>query len=506
MNTSSGSGGGEFPVEDRRERAVSEPKAPWYWSSGETAHEYAEWLSQARKSRNASQAQEAFAQGHLLRWLRYMGDVVSCGLVTRAKSLEELFGKQPESERTEVQEPEFSPLLEVARPNLYRANSFRLTELPVDSTGRDFGKRQQMVDMAEKTGMVLPLGPGCVFPVEEGKDSHQVRDAIHRLRNPESRLVSEFFWFWPHALGESHSDEALTALARGEIDRAVDIWHKQEGELTESYVSTHNLAVLRHLTALDLEWSAASNPLTDEQKREAQACWASAFRRWKLLLEHEAFWSRLTARIRELSDPRLTPATARGMRSSLPLMLLLINARLAVQAAERGAAAEAKRHLDVLFQMIGLTGTQAHVANEALRQALDPLRQRIKHTCKMAEADAGADPLHADQAARRLLKEAGPLLAAVDCVLAQGHPTREALHDEVALGALACQISYGNKTDGWKTSVELLQQALPLAVSESARHRIEENLKIVRDNAEMGNYWRGEGYYDLPAPLLEVLE
>jgi hypothetical protein len=554
--------------------AVSEQKEPWHWSSGEIAGDYHEWLSQARQSRNASQAQEAFHQGHLLRWLRHIGDVVSQGLVGQAKSFEELYvvegvacptcrrparsdvlagqwwcnwcgidvqpgyrpeqsadthqvgsekaelrvsdhrrfrlaaaeGKSTESEKAELREPEFPPLLEVARPDLYRANGFRLTELPVDSTGRDFGKRQQMVDMAEKTGMAVPLGPSCILSLEEGKDSHHVRDAIHRLRNPESRLVSEFFWFWPHALGQSRTDEALTALARGNINHAVDIWHKQENSVTESYVSTHNLAVLRHLTALDWEWSAASGPLTDEQKQEVQACWASAFRRWKLLLEHEAFWSRLTARIRELNDPRLTPGTARRIRGSLPLMLLLINARLAVHAAERGNAAESKRHLDVLFEVIGLAGIQARVADEALRRALDPLRQRIKHMCKMAEADAEADPVHADQAARRLLKEAGALLATVDCVLAPGHSTREALHDEVALGVLACQISYGKKTEGWETSVELLKQALPLAVSESARRRIEDNLGIVRNNAELGNDWCGEGYYDLPAPILLLLE
>ena len=79
---------------------------------------------------------------------------------------------------------DFGPLLEMARPDLYRRNGFRLTELPVESTARDFAKRQQMVEMAGKTGLALPPGPARVFPLEEGKDSYQVREAIQRLQDP----------------------------------------------------------------------------------------------------------------------------------------------------------------------------------------------------------------------------------------------------------------------------------------------------------------------------------
>jgi hypothetical protein len=410
---------------------------------------------------------------------------------------------------------EFGPLLEMAQPALYRRNGFRLTELPVDSTTRDFAKRQQMVDMASKTGMALPPGPARIFALEEGVDPYQVREAIQHLHDPQSRLVHEFFWFWPHVLGQSRSDEALAALAREDWERAVDLWHDQEQAQSEGHSSTHNLAVVRHLSALDWEWCAVSRELSDEDKEYIRVSWDSAFRRWKLLIEHEAFWSRLTARIRDLNDPRLTAGTARNIRKSLPLALLLINARLAVQAAERGRMVEARRHVDIMraWEQAPSAETSARkrtgppprnkggpppvpdsaplppLADEALRRALEPLRERVKHLSKTAEAEADADPAHADQPTRRLLQQAPPLLAVIDCLLPAGHPMRDALHDEVALRALGCQISHGNKTEDWETAVSLIEKILPIAVSESARSRIQQNLTTVRGNRDQNLCW-----------------
>ena len=174
----------------------------------------------------------------------------------------------------DIKETEFMPLLEMARTDLYRRNAFRLLGLPVDSTARDFSKRLQMVEMAAGTGMALAAGSASILPLEEGKDAQVVREAIHQITNPDLRLLHEFFWFWPHSLGQSRSDKALVALAQGEIEKAEIIWKEQESGVTESYVSTHNLAVLKHLTALDQEWQARDRKLSLE----------SIFQEWRHVL------------------------------------------------------------------------------------------------------------------------------------------------------------------------------------------------------------------------------
>lgn len=370
-----------------------------------------------------------------------------------------------------------SILLDAARLDLYRVNAFRVAGLPVGATARDMLRQAEKLKVMEKLGGGTPCGGP--LSLDPAPDSDAMREAMQRLHDPERRLVDEFFWFWPHQLGQSKSDEALAALGRGDVKAAAEIWAKQENYHSDSNVSMHNLAVLSHATALDLEHVTLTKPLLDEQKKQRDLCWQQAFQRWKILLQHEGFWSRLTARIRDLDDPRLTTGTARRMQVSLPLALLSINAQLAVRAAERGDTTEAKRHLQIMS-----TWGEEDVVEEALRRAVQPIRERIKTLCKAAEPEADGDPVHADGVTRRLLEQARPLLGVLDALLPAGNPTRDGAHDEVALRALACQIQFGNKTENWKVSLELLEQTLPIAASESARGRIEENIKTVKGNLD----------------------
>jgi len=181
-----------------------------------------------------------------------------------------------------------------------------------------------------------------------------------------------------------------------------------------------------------------------------------------------------------MDDPRLTPGGAQELRRSLPLALLSINAELAVQAAERGDTAEAKRHLGVMVA----GGFDQAVVNEALRQATQPIRDRVKALCREVEPEANRDVAHSDQVVLRLVQQAQPMLAILDCLLSPGHATREGAHDEVALTGLRCQIAYGNKAENWKVSVQLLEMLLAIATSQSTRARIEENIKIVKGNLQ----------------------
>ena len=371
-------------------------------------------------------------------------------------------------------------LLEAARPDLYRLNAFRITELPVDASTRDVSRRQQMVEMARETGLSIPPGPGRALPMGNASDPEILAQAMQRLRDPERRLVDEFFWFWPHRLGQSQNDQALVALARGDAAAASRIWAEQEQAYSEANVSMHNLAVLAHAMALDLEQADAQDRLSPAVKKRHTLWWQQAFQRWRVLLDHEGFWSRLTARIRDLDDQRLTTGTARRLRATLPLALLSINAQLAVQAAESGAAAEAKRHLRIMEE----SGFERSVIDEAMRRTIEPVRQRIKALGQNSEAEANADPEHADAVTYRFLDQAKALLDILDCLLPVEHPTRQAMHDEVALTALRCQIAYGNKTEDWAVSLDLLQRMLPLAAGKAARERLEENIRIVEGNQQ----------------------
>ncbi len=374
-------------------------------------------------------------------------------------------------------------LMEAARPELYQLNAFRVTELHVDVTARDIARQVELAKLQEKFG-VRVKGTRGALPLTPRPDGGAVREAMQRLRDPERRLVDELFWFWPCELGRSRDDPALRALAAGEVKDALLAWAAREKTSSDSGVSTHNLAVLYHTLALDIELKGRVERLAPQQVELRDKYWRAAYQRWKALLDHEGFWSRLSARIRELDDPRLTTGTARRIRAALPLALLSINAQIALRAAERGDKAEAARQLDYMRSW----GTNGAI-EEALCLVLKPVRERLNLMCKKAGEQAEADPPHADKVVRSLLADTRPLLAIVDNLMPETSLTRVNIHDEVAITALQCQIVYGNKTEDWRVSIGLLELTLPVAASDSARDRIKENIRIVKENMSYLTCW-----------------
>ena len=372
--------------------------------------------------------------------------------------------------------------LEAARLELYRLNAFHVMELPVDATPRDLTKRQQIVEMAINTGLTIPPGSGRALPFQEVTNPNALREAVQRLRDPERRLVDEFFWFWPYKLNNSSSDEALHSLACEDVETACKMWSIQEQEQSEANISVHNLGILAHIYALELEDKPLNRTLSIEQEKQRDVYWDLSFKRWKILLANENFWNRLTMRIRDLDDPRLTTGMARRMRDSLPLMLLIINAQLAVRAAERGSKIDAQRHRQIMNQ----SGFEQVDIEEALRRALGPTREMIKSLCQAADTEASADPKAAGKVSLWLLEQVQPRLAVIDYILPAGHPTRDSLHDDVAQQMLTCQFAFGNKTEDWQTCQKILKLILSIAAGPFIRVRVEENLKIVK------SFWESE--------------
>jgi len=408
-------------------------------------------------------------------------------------------------------------LLSAGHPFLYRENAFRVSGLPVESGPREISKHLDKLRMAQKYGATdTQRTPLMMIPPP---DEQALRNALHKLNDPEKRLIDEFFWFWPNRLGQSRNDDVLALLADGHIDNASQRWLIMEQD-SESLVSMHNLAVLYHCLALDIEAAAFIRALTYEEVSRANRYWDLAFKRWKIVLDHEPFWSRLSARIRAFDDPRLTTGLARRMRECLPLALLSINADLAVRFAEAGDMAGAKRQLAVMSSwdleaagagredkednkktcLLGITGG---VALEALKRALETLRQRIKSICRSAKTKTDKDGAQGSVAANDLLEQANPLLKILDALLPAEDVTREAAFDEVAGVALRCNIEFGNKTDKWKDSLKLLKRVKPIAATQALKSRIQDNLDTVNNNFVYCTCWFCQ---ENPAEMSAALE
>ena len=390
-------------------------------------------------------------------------------------------------------------LTDAAQPNLYQVNAFRVLELHAECNLAEAAKRQKMLEIAAKTGAPTPPGSGRAMPLATLPDNFSITAAIQRLQDPFSRLIDEFFWFWPSQPGNVANDPALQSLRNGDVQSAVDQWGAQP--LSDS-AAVHNLAVLYHIMAMDLESLGAERTLTDVEKNNLNLFWRQSFRRWSTLINSDSFWHRLEERIRSFGDTRLRPEAVGDLRRGTTQLLLMINARLAVAAADRGDYNTTQRHTKVMND----SGFEKSAILNVLTAAVDSLRDRLKTYVSNAKKESETDPIHANRTAERLINLATPVLSAIDQLLPVDAPAREASHDEVALGALECLIPYGNKTEDWKGALLLTNRIRPLVMSTSGRQRMEENIKTLEENAKSGNDWCGSGYFDLPAELFTPLE
>ncbi len=368
-------------------------------------------------------------------------------------------------------------LLKAATPDIYRKNAFRISGLPVSAGTKEITSQIRKIQMLEKYGN-KSIKRESPFILEPPPDDDLIRQALHRLRDPETRLIDEFFWFWPHDIDPGKKDNALDALAKGDIKSAESIWINDEVFPTVSNVSRHNLAVLSHLQALDLELKGNGIDECEISKRDE--FWEDTFKRWKVLLCHEGFWSLLEARVKQIDDPMMTITLVSELRESLPPALLMVNAMLALQAVERKDTETARRHLLLIHN----SGFGREVAEAAIKEILKPVRNRIKILTKSFAEKTYSD--HEDELkdSRKLIDQAKDLLRILDIMLPATDSLREVAHDEVALEAMHLAVSYSNVKEDYENTAKIYEQLAGIVIGESAKQKVNSNYEITKKNIE----------------------
>ena len=388
------------------------------------------------------------------------------------------------------------PLLELATPHIYRCNLFRVLGLPVNATAKEVQRQQAKRKMAEKLGVASTQSAQGPLSLEPTPTELETRAAMERLNRPIDRMLDEVFWFW--ALHHSGEDAALKLLEAGDAGSARKLWRED----ADNIHATHNLAVLDHMAALDLEVRGLTTPLTEREQERLATLWKAVFPRWKQVFESEELSATLKARVREINDEQLSTGFARRICNSLPFALLLINAKLACAAAERGDRANAQRQLALLEAAKFEDG----LAKQVLKAALQRIRERIKTNADNARSRWKKAGQRGAQFVRELAEQGGKLLDIVDILLPESDPARAAMHDIIIEAMMEGQIAYGRKTDDWNGSIKLLELALTLHPGEAVKARLFETIEVLKKNAESGGDWVSEGYWDLPEEAIEQLE
>ncbi|MDB6138350.1 MAG: hypothetical protein JWO94_1422, partial [Verrucomicrobiaceae bacterium] len=160
---------------------------------------------------------------------------------------------------------ECAPLVDRCTLHLYRGNAFRILGSPVDSSLKDITRQvdrlQKMAEFSGPEGLrqthACALSPAPLLS--------DIREAAQHLKDPEQRLIDEFFWFWP-AAASAQDDPAMQAVQRGDMDSALACWHSLESDGRADFIASHNIAVLHHLRALDATVARLQQKAPDEQE------------------------------------------------------------------------------------------------------------------------------------------------------------------------------------------------------------------------------------------------
>ena len=140
-----------------------------------------------------------------------------------------------------------SRLFEIAVPELYEQNAFRVLGLGVDASLRDVRRTQKKLERTGRLG-INSNHRGGYMPLKTTLGEDETRRAMQRVQDPSCRFLDEFFWFWLRQAG-AKDDDALALLGRKRVQDAHKLWLRYEAGTSSDKVSTHNLAVLYHVSA-----------------------------------------------------------------------------------------------------------------------------------------------------------------------------------------------------------------------------------------------------------------
>ena len=370
------------------------------------------------------------------------------------------------------------PLIEACTLDLYQKNIFRITGLPVDATPKEVATQAKKLQMMIAEGLEGNVGGAkAAFPLAPPPTTEQIREALARMKEPEHRLIDEFFWYWPENFGSSKSDPAIQAVLAGDGQKAVHIWGERESD-GRSLVAAHNLAVMFHMYAVDWTNHHIAYNIDKDRDEKIKGYWRDAFDRWETLADADEIWDVMKERVRSLEDEALTTGFVRRMRRVLPQGFDRVNAEAALKFADQGRLDWTKYHVDFMRQ----TNQGMDDVDSTAELVLGPTRKRVEQRLRAANEQADEKPAEGTKVAKDLMSHCGPLLAIFDLFHGNESHHRSELFDEVAETVADVLVSYQKSTGDNRAFVDLLKQALLFASGSQIRERLIKNIAIGENN------------------------
>jgi hypothetical protein len=368
--------------------------------------------------------------------------------------------------------------MEACTLDLYQKNIFRITGLPVDATPKEVATQAKKLQMMIAEGLEGNVGGAkAAFPLAPPPTTEQIREALARMKEPEHRLIDEFFWYWPENFGSSKSDPAIQAVLAGDGQRAVHIWGERESD-GRSLVAAHNLAVMFHMYAVDWTNHHILYNIDKDRDEKIKGYWRDAFDRWETLADADEIWDVMKERVRSLEDEALTTGFVRRMRRLLPQGFDRVNAEAALKFADLGRLDWTKYHVDFMRQ----TNQGMDDVDSTAELVLEPTRKRVEQRLRAADEQADERPAEGIKVAKDLMSHCKPLLAVFDLFHGDESHHRSELFDEVAETVANVLHAYQKSTGDTRAFVDLMKQALLFASGSHIRERLINYIAAGEDN------------------------
>ena len=280
-------------------------------------------------------------------------------------------------------------LLDEAKPDIFKKNVFRITGLPVYATEKEIKKSAENQKIKEELGVKVQDEKRS-FPLVPPAGPSQIQEAMTRLRDPQTRVVDELFWFWP--ISDNGSDAAFQCFMKGDSDSAFNHW-TQGALVSKSSISSHNLAVMFQLTAMDWTNYQLEEDVSAERAEKIRTYWQNAHEKWKEVNLGDGYWSTFRARVASLNEPMLTTGFTRRIIRSLPLSLASIHAEYAIRFLTLRKQKLASEHVELLKRACDDQEEIQYV----ISRALGPIRNRLKSATENLQENVKSNTSNGDQ-------------------------------------------------------------------------------------------------------------
>lgn len=367
---------------------------------------------------------------------------------------------------------ECEALLSACTLSLYEKNIFRVTGLPVDATAKEVAKQVQKLQMLAEMGGESATSKAAFSRVSPPTND-EIREALARMKDPEHRIVDEFFWYWPERFGESKNDPAIQAVLAGNSNHAAEIWQAREDQ--GSTVARHNIAVMFHMSAVDWTHYQTRSALDQKRAEKIKEYWRESLSRWEDLIDSDALWSILKDRIRSMEDDALTTGFVRRLQRLLPQALDRVNAEAALKLAEFGLMDWAEFHVNLMNE----THQGLDDVESTAEMVLAPTKARVEQHLLAFNKKTNSEPKNGTTYAVELLLLCKPMIDLFDLFHGVGSYQRNDLFDKVAQTVVKIARADWEENHDARKILPIFEKALELASGTNLRDQIKKEISDI---------------------------